>query len=263
MKVLLLALLFSTLSAAAEPKPKYGPASKPVAVPLFSSSEYFRSRAHPAPDYWNLAGYYVPQFNGAACSAASVAMVLNAARTRLVRSADDQVVLQPEMLEKVSVEQWKERLSRAGFQGSHGMDLDRLGKATEAAFRAYGFPEASVEVRHMDDRSPATKKSLVSLLKKNEASADDFIIANFDQKVFTDDTQVGHVSPVGAYDSEKERVLIFDPDREYYEPYWISVSDFLAGMATPDQSVGKNRGLIYVKVKKSGNPKSKTPDSHP
>jgi hypothetical protein len=243
-----LLILGFTLSARSETKPKYGPAPNPRAIPLARANEYFKSKAHAAPDFWNLSGFYVPQINGYSCSAASVAMVLNAARVGLPKTADDKVILQEELLDRVKVEDWKERLSPAGAKGAHGMDLDRLRSAAEAAFRQFGFPKSTVEAIHLDDTSVASKKRVLDLLKKNERSADDFLIANFDQKAFTDDAEVGHLAPVGAFDEIHKRVLILDPDREYYEPYWVSVDDFIAGMATRDSGGSKNRGLIYIKL---------------
>jgi hypothetical protein len=72
------------------------------------------------------------------------------------------------------------------------------------------------------------------------------LISNFNQKVFTDDSEVGHFAPVGAFDPEKSRVLILDPDREYYEPYWVSVNDFIDGMNTKDSSGDQYRGYLSI-----------------
>ena len=57
--------------------PKYGPAGKPVAVPLSQDQAYFRGPGHKAPDFWRLNSFYVPQINDTSCSAAAVAMTLN------------------------------------------------------------------------------------------------------------------------------------------------------------------------------------------
>ena len=57
-------------AAAFEGKPKLGP----DAVPITRSSQYLR--AAPAPDYWKLSAFYVPQFTSSACSVASAAMAV-------------------------------------------------------------------------------------------------------------------------------------------------------------------------------------------
>jgi hypothetical protein len=51
---------------------------------------------------------------------------------------------------------------------------------------------------------------------------------------------------VAAYDEVQRRVLVLDPDREWYEPYWISDEVALAGMATLDADSGQPRGYVHV-----------------
>ena len=245
---LIAGLIFVTAEAAL--KPKYGPAHTPKAIPLAESYDYFQNPKNRAPDFWNLIGHTVPQFHGAACSVASVTMVLNAALTekakRNPRSADDRLVLQTELLEKVDAENWKKRI--LGPSLTRGADLDTLGNIVRAAFKKYGFETVEVKVIHADPQDPQARKHIREALLANEASAQDFVIANFDQVAFTDDAAVGHVSPVAAFDSKKDRVLIVDTDREYYEPYWVSEETFWKGVSTRDSSVGKSRGIVWVKV---------------
>jgi hypothetical protein len=241
----LIGAIFSGVGQAGATKPKYGPATAPRAVPLSASNEYFRSKDHAAPDFWNLIGFYVPQVTGSSCSAASVSMVLNAARAGLPKSADDKVILQPDLIEAVKTEHWKKLLSLPGYQGERGVTLDRLGRVVEAAFKEFGFAKVSTRVVHAEN-TPEAKKALVEALAENEKSSRDFIIANFNQQAYTDDADAGHISPVGAYDSETGRVLILDSDREYYEPYWVSVDTFLRGMATQDSTAKKARGYVVV-----------------
>ncbi len=243
---LLVAFLVSLTAHAGESKPKYGPKSSPRATPVSKMNDYFRSKS-PAPDFWALVGYYVPQYTGASCSAASVAMVLNAARAKLEKTSDDKVVLQPELVEKVAAGNWKERVT-TGHQGKFGTSLEELAKLTEAAFKAYGFPKVSVRTVHVKDASEKSRTEVASALAENERSDRNFVIANFNQQAYTDDADVGHISPVGAYDAKNKRVLIFDSDREYYEPYWVSLADFVAGMATGDKESGLNRGFLVVET---------------
>lgn len=247
-------IVHSACGFAESVKPKYGPKGRPEAVPLALSREYFRSPEHQAPDFWALIGYYVPQINGASCSAASIAMVMNAARSTWALSAEDRLITQSELLEKLEGQKdlhWKQRLSAGGFQGEHGLTLDLLGKATEAAFQAYGFKQVAVKVVHVLDSSPGTKKAIHEILKQNEKSTQDFVIANFNQQTFTDDSAVGHISPVAAYDETAQKVLILDPDRDYYEPYWVSLETFVRGMATRDASAQLNRGLVVIRINAS------------
>jgi hypothetical protein len=175
-------------------------------------------------------------------------MILNAARAHFSKTADDQVISQKFLLEKIKQENWSERLSPQGANGAHGIDLDRLGNVILAAFKTNGFKKVSIKVVHIQNTSKENKAALLRVLSANEKSEKNYMIANFDQKIFTDDASVGHVSPVGAYDAQRGRVLILDPDREYYEPYWISVDTFLEGMATKDKGAGANRGYVLIEL---------------
>jgi hypothetical protein len=235
-------------------KPKYGPAAKPFATTLFSSHSYFQSPKHPSPDFWALIGYYVPQYSGAACSAASITMALNAARAGLAKGSEQKLILQPELVDQSATEHWpdnwKDRLSLEGSgpKKIHGVSLDALRDITESAFRANGFPNAQVKAVHVRDLSAATLALVHHALVENEKSANDFILANFNQQIYTDDAEAGHIAPVGAYDAEKKRVLILDPDREWYEPYWIDESKFIEGMHTKDGELDDFRGFLTIKL---------------
>src|SRR4029450_2804034 len=89
--VVLLLALAAGPAAAFEGKPKLGP----DAVPLTERTDYLR--AAPAPDYWKLSAFYVPQFTSSACSVASVAMAVNFARG-LPAEAEAPIVTQSALL---------------------------------------------------------------------------------------------------------------------------------------------------------------------
>ena len=241
---LALVLGLETGSFASPPKPKYGPIASPRAVPLSQSNEYFRNPKHPAPAFWALISFYIPQSTPASCSSATLAMVLNAARAEKSKTADDAVVQEKALWNKANVDHWKERLN-GGYFGQYGADLELAAKVADAAFKSYGFKNVTEKVVHVSQVTPVVKKELIQDLRS--LSGHTFIMANFNQQSFTADADVGHFAPIAAYDEDKGRVLVLDPDREYYEPYWISVDTFLEGMNTLDSSKKKHRGYIVVK----------------
>ncbi len=108
---LLLTLALTPLRAAVaqiqEPKPKLASA----ATPLLRPDDYLRS--HPAPDFWTLLAFYVPQATDAACSVASITMALNAARG-LPPSATDPIITQQRLLERVADARWTEATVQGG-----------------------------------------------------------------------------------------------------------------------------------------------------
>jgi hypothetical protein len=236
--LLLLGLAPGAATRADERKPKYGP----LAVRLARSHEYMRESD--APDYWALSPYYAAQDDDRSCSVASAAMVLNAARAPRDLGAEDELVTQRSLLARTENETWQACVGPLG----HGVTLDQLGVFLGDALRKHGFERASAEVVHVEDASRAALDRVHAALVENERSARDFIIANFDQGAYTGDEHAGHVAPVAAYDAKRRRVLILDPDRRWYEPYWVPEEAFVAGMATTDPVSGKARGFVWLKL---------------
>ena len=221
---------------------KYGP----QATRLFQNQTYVRK--NPAPDFWALMPYYIHQQDGRSCSVASVTMVMNAARASMRLTASDELVTQKGIIDKVKNDAW----SKGVGEGGKGVDLDTLGKIVEQALAVYGL-KGTVQVIHADPKAEAkSKKQLHDLLITNELSDQNFIIANFLQSEYTGDPEgaVGHIAPVAAYNAAQKQVLIFDPDRQYYEPYWISEEVFFKGMATTYGSSGKTRGYVWLQLQK-------------
>lgn len=227
-------------------KPKYGP----MATRLTNSTEYVRK--NPAPDYWALAPYYIAQQWGGSCSTASVAMITNAARVHLKLTADDALATQSKLLERikdpvVGGKTWAVAVGAEGITPS-GTTLDQLGVLTRKTLESYGLTVKRLDVVHADPKNSKVRERLHRDLLANEKSDSNFIIANFDQQKYTGDAQAGHIAPVAAYDPKKKRVLVMDPDRDYYEPYWVSEETFFEGMATQDSSGDAFRGYVYVEL---------------
>ncbi|MDB5884646.1 MAG: glutathione gamma-glutamylcysteinyltransferase, partial [Polaromonas sp.] len=56
----------------------------------------------------------------------------------------------------------------------------------------------------------------------------------------------GHISPVAAYDSKSDRVLVLDVAKYKYPPVWMTVADLYAAMQAVDSGSGKPRGFVVV-----------------
>lgn len=232
--------LLLALSLSANAGPKYGP----MAERLSRSHQYVRS--HDAPDFWALLPYYLPQQNARACSLASATMAINGLRARRDLSADDELVTQSGLLKKSGNAEWSTAVGAMG----RGLTLDQLAAFTKQAAEAYGITPISAEVVRFEDASAKELARLRKILEANEKSSDDLILLNFLQSHYTGDLEgaVGHIAPLGAYDSKTKRILVLDPDRELYEPYWITDETALSGMLTRDPTSGKNRGLVWLKT---------------
>jgi hypothetical protein len=217
-------------------KAKYGP----MATPLSISHEYMRES--PAADYWALSPYYTAQQTDSACSLATITMIVNAARAGIALTAEDELVTQDGLLKRVQNKKWE----RAVAPNGPGVSLDELSTLLDASLRAYGINDFDIETVHVSDTASATSDKLHRILLASETSGGNFVIADFIQSAFTGDTEVGHIAPVAAFDAKRGRVLIMDPDRQWYEPYWVNEDQFLKGMASQDQ--GHNRGYLWLQI---------------
>jgi hypothetical protein len=240
----------SLAQAGPAPQAKYGPVAGATAVPLSQDNTYLRDPTHLAPDFWALVGYYVPQFSGAACSVATVAMIVNAA-IRAGRSLNDvdRNVTQADLLDKVDVVHWKDRVSTTGYFGQHGLSLAQLKSATEAALTTFGAKSASVE---MVEAAPAGAGGIATFraaLAANEKKSSDFLIVHFLQNLVTGAPggPYPHISPIGAYDEAHRRVLLFDVDRDWYEPYWVADETLWRAMTQRTLAFGSG-GYLWIKI---------------
>jgi hypothetical protein len=222
---------------AAKEKPKYGKTT----IPLAEDSSYFRGATKT--DFWKLIPYYVPQHNEKACGVASSIMVLNALFAS-VRNTADASNVDVEEISKMAPA-FKKNTAKKG----KGFTLDELGTTFTNLLEGDDTGPYTVTVERFNGKdSKAEMKRLEKLLKANEKNPKDFIIANFLQSVLTGDPAgaVGHLAPIGAFDSRKKRVLILDPDRKYYQPYWVSYEKLFDAMNTTDPVTSKKRGLIVI-----------------
>ena len=81
-----------------------------------------------------------------------------------------------------------------------------------------------------------------------ERMGDRLIGANYHlATTYGDAWDIGHFSPIGAYDPGSDRVLLLDVWKEDYEPCWLPLDRLLAGMAIPSAKTGALRGYLVLK----------------
>ena len=246
----LIALAVSPFLRAETPPPKYGPPQAPHATPLSQDHAYFQDPGHSAPDFWALIPYYVPQLTECSCSVASVAAVVNAA-TRAGRplAAADRNATHASLLEGVRSERWAERCGKKGVDGVPGLTLVQLRRITEEALALQGAAGCSVRSVEVTEATPEAREKWESALRANEKSSKNFMLVHFTQDTLTasEGGPYPHISPVGAYDATRRRVLVLDVDREYYEPYWVDPGKLLEAMAVKTPGLGHG-GYLIVEV---------------
>lgn len=185
-------------------------------------------------DYWPLSIQFVTQDNLAYCGVASIVMVMNAlaipapeaeqyrnyrvftqenffnnSRTKQVMSADD-------VLHK-------------------GMTLNQLG----ALLATY---PTNTEVYYAGEITLAEFRNLVI---KNLQEPGNFVLANYLRSAIGQE-RGGHISPIAAYNQEKDSFLILDVARYKYPPVWVKAEQLWQAMNTIDSASGKTRGFVLV-----------------
>ncbi|WP_189413532.1 phytochelatin synthase family protein [Neogemmobacter tilapiae] len=238
MKAALALIFLLPFAALAEtPVPKLGP----DAVPITADNAFLRQS--PAPDYWAFSPFVKPQFTTSACSVASVTAALNGLAGLPALSADA-VMTQPAMLERAASREW----AALSAEGGAGVKFQQLVDFTSLALAARGMGQKVTPFKPTGETDLA---ALRALLTANEVSAQDALLLYFNQGVVTGDWDGPHVSLIGAYDAEQDRVLVLEVDQEWYVPYWTPVPVLLAAMLKPTSAEhgvlqGETGGLVHI-----------------
>jgi len=170
-------------------------------------------KTHAADKLKHLLQSYVPQFNRYACSAASVAIMVNAIHRWKGKKFEP--ITQQALLDNVDAAHWKERLSRKGYKGRHGVSLADLEIICIEALDAYGISYETIDALNLKESMPdlnVKNHEVRRKLTQMAASSNDFILAYFTQGELTGEWFGSHVSPVGSFDPEKQIVLMLDVD---------------------------------------------------
>jgi hypothetical protein len=227
----------STISQNQNKQPRY------VSGVISIIQEHSYIRNHDSLNYWRLSSFYLPQPTDASCSSASAAMVLNALRIPQIKYANQKLITTNNIAHSVNKE-WGNEVK----QGGNGVTLEQLGAFLKQAINVYQIPPINLEVIHATKGNEFAIKFHQALMD-SENLGRTFLIINFNQKFISGTESVGHFAPVGAYDANTKRVLLMDPDRELFEPYWVPESNLLYNMLTKDFESKKNRGFIIIKLK--------------
>lgn len=224
--------LSASLAVAQEtaPKPKFGP----EATPIFQATEYLRQA--PAPDYWALAPFYVPQRTSSDCSAAAILMLVNGL-IGLPANAEDELVTENTLMSTVGDQDWMIAVTEDG----PGVTFDQAKTFLRESLDAFGMTSASLEAVQPEAADAAALEAFRAALRRNESGAANVMLVYFNQGVVTGDWDGPHISPVGAYDEEHDRVLIMDVDRSWYVPYWTSTETLLKALVKP---IAEEHGVL-------------------
>ncbi|RCN42353.1 hypothetical protein ANCCAN_11650, partial [Ancylostoma caninum] len=74
------------------------------------------------------------------------------------------------------------------------------------------------------------------------------IVASYDRSQLQQ-TGTGHFSPLAAYHSASDKVLIMDVARFKYPPHWVTLRQLQVAMCSLDKSTKRTRGYVLLKLR--------------
>jgi len=98
------------------------------------------------------------------------------------------------------------------------------------------------EMHHADTIDEA---KLRQTIKDTLADPNKRLVVNYTRKAIGQNGD-GHISPVGAYDADTDRVLVLDVAKYKYPPVWMTVADLYKAINTIDSGSNKTRGIVVV-----------------
>src|SRR5690606_32451107 len=169
------------------------------------------------------------QATSCACSVASAAIAVNALWSGSPSLESGIGVTAEMLLEAVGDDAWAAQVA----EGGSGVTFEELQAYLQRSLEWIDLKDASIRAVAPAESDADTAAQLRRMLAANEASANSVMLAYFNQGVLTGDAGGLHVSPIGAFNQEEDRVLIMDVDRELHLPYWTSTDTPPEAIVTP------------------------------
>lgn len=95
---------------------------------------------------------------------------------------------------------------------------------------------------HTDQTDVASFRSAVQASLSEPLT---YLVVNYDRRVLGQ-AGAGHISPLGAFDADTDRVLVLDVATHRYPYTWVPVSRLWSAMATIDNDSGLARGYLLI-----------------
>jgi hypothetical protein len=186
-------------------------------------------------DYFSLATYLETEQVLTFCGPATVAAVANS--LKIDRPSPDRLYPWTLFTQDLLFNAENQKLKSYGMVEHEGLTLAELDQFIEnigLTAEHHFADETSV-----DDLRRAIQTTL--------SSRDARLIVNYSRKALPQ-TGDGHISPIGAYDTATDSVLILDVAKYKYPPVWITVQKLHDAMMLEDTGSKRSRGFVEVRV---------------
>jgi glutathione gamma-glutamylcysteinyltransferase len=102
--------------------------------------------------------------------------------------------------------------------------------------------------------SESSEEKFRQAVMQATSSSGHIIAVNYDRRVVKQ-SGMGHFSPIGAYNKQRDLVLIMDVARYKYPPHWLPVSLVFQAMLSIDSETKRDRGYFIL----TASPKRRLP----
>jgi hypothetical protein len=213
----------------------------PELIPLRMDHGYLRGA--PGSAYWQVAPHLIQQATDSSCSLATAVMLLNAVRGCEGHLRRAGPVREDSLLDALDDDVWRAAVAHDG----NGLSLTEFAGCMERALARFACGGWRVEIVPVTDAGAAVGTLRAALIEM-ERDGTGFAAANFHLDLFYGDgVDVGHFSPIGAYDAAHDLVLMLDVYKKDYEPVWAPLPRLAKAMATLSRKTGEPRGYALVK----------------
>lgn len=186
--------------------------------------------------YFSLANYVDTQERTTFCGISSMAATLNSL-PKMVRPITPALAPHPFFTEESIFNEATTKVKSREDVLKGGLTLEQIRQYLNAL-------GANPKIYYGSD---LTIDQLRKIIKSTLANPNQRVMADFDRKVLNQ-MGSGHFSPIGAYDSKSDSILILDVAKFKYPPFWVKTSDLLASLKTTDPDSRKSRGIVQITV---------------
>lgn len=204
----------------------------PALTPLSDPDAYLA--ATPGSPYWTLAPHHIQQVTDSSCSLATTVMLLNALGATVTEAS---------LLDQLDDQDWRDRITPELGGGLPLRFMPGRWEASLAAQGLTGWRAEGVAVTTPEAALPGLRAAL------GEAEAGRAWVAiNFHlDRFYGDGSQIGHWSPVAAYDAAGDRALVLDVYRKDYAPHWAPLPHLAEALAVRDPETREARGYAVLR----------------
>ena len=215
-------------------------------------------------DFYQLVNFYQAQINPIYCSSATALMLKNAFYYEKISSQKDSEVMKPsgeiipfqlftsqedffnnktDKIKSRDIIHYKKPQIIENKDGSKTENYDP-GLNLQDFAKILKIHKINSKIFYQQNVSKQDLERFREIVKKILIDKNNFLIANFDGKVFGNKTG-GHISPIVAYDENSDSLLVLDVALHKNPWYWVDLTEMVKAMNTKD---GDNfRGYLVAK----------------